>query len=68
VALRRVTVPRTPEGLLPPDSKEINAVISALLRASTLSIKIVVAAVDEALLSLILPLPGSASAVAPLNV
>ena len=63
-----MTVPRTPEGLLPPDNNEINDVMSALLRASTLSMKMVVAAVDEALLSLIPPFPGSASAVAPLNV
>jgi len=59
--LRSVTVPRMDDGLLPPDSKEINCVISADDSESTLSIKIVVVPVELALFSAILPLPGSAS-------
>ena len=67
VALRRVTVPRIEDGLLPPDSNEINEVISADDSESTLSMKIVVVPVELALFSAILPLPGSASDVALVN-
>ena len=49
------------DGLLPPDSNEINDVISADDSESTLSMKIVVVPVELALFSAILPLPGSAS-------
>ena len=61
VALRRVTVPRIEDGLLPPDSNEINDVMSADDSESTLSMKMVVVPVELALLSAMLPLPGSAS-------
>lgn len=67
VALRRVTVPRIDDGLLPPASNEINDVISADDSESTLSMKMVVVPVELALLSAILPLPGSASDVALVN-
>ena len=49
------------DGLLPPDNKEINCVMSADDSESTLSIKIVVVPVELALFSAMLPLPGSAS-------
>ena len=49
------------DGLLPPDKREINCVISADDSESTLSMKIVVVPVELALFSAILPLPGSAS-------
>ena len=55
------------DGLLPPDSNEINDVISADDSESTLSIKIVVVPVELALFSAILPLPGSASDVLLVN-
>jgi len=67
VALRNVTVPRMDEGLLPPDNREINCVISADDSESTLSIKIVVVPVELALFSAMLPLPGSASDVLLVN-
>ena len=67
VALRNVTVPRMDDGLLPPDSNEINDVISADDSESTLSIKIVVVLVELALFSAILPFPGSASDVLLVN-
>ena len=67
MALRNVTVPRMDEGLLPPDSNEINCVISADDRESTLSIKMVVVPVELALFSAMLPLPGSASDVLIVN-
>ena len=56
-----MTVPRMDDGLLPPDKREINCVISADDSESTLSMKIVVVPVELALFSAILPLPGSAS-------
>ena len=59
--MRSVTVPRIDDGLLPPDNKEINCVISADDSESTLAMKIVVVPVELALFSAILPLPGSAS-------
>ena len=59
--MRSVTVPRMDDGLLPPDNKEINCVMSADDSESTLSIKIVVVPVELALFSAMLPLPGSAS-------
>ena len=59
--MRSVTVPRMDDGLLPPDKREINCVISADDSESTLSMKIVVVPVELALFSAILPLPGSAS-------
>ena len=55
------------DGLLPPDKREINCVISADDSESTLSMKIVVVPVELALLSAILPLPGSASDVLLVN-
>ena len=67
VALRSVTVPRMDDGLLPPDSNEINDVMSADDKESTLSIKIVVVPVELALFSAMLPLPGSASDVLLVN-
>jgi len=67
VALRNVTVPRIDDGLLPPDSNEMNEVISADDSESTLSMKIVVVPVELALFSAILPLPGSASDVLLVN-
>jgi len=67
VALRNVTVPRMDDGLLPPDSNEINDVISADDSESTLSIKIDVVLVELALFSAILPFPGSASDVLLVN-
>ena len=60
-------MPRIEDGLLPPDSNEINCVISADDSESTLSMKIVVVPVELALLSAILPLPGSASDVLLVN-
>lgn len=67
MALRSVTVPRIDDGLLPPDNSEINCVMSAEDSESTLSMKMVVVPVELALLSAILPLPGSASDVALVN-
>ena len=67
VALRNVTVPRIDDGLLPPDSNEMNEVISADDSESTLSMKIVVVPVELALFSAILPFPGSASDVLLVN-
>ena len=67
MALRNVTVPRIEDGLLPPDSNEINDVISADDSESTLSMKMVVVPVELALFSAMLPLPGSASDVALVN-
>ena len=55
------------DGLLPPDSNEINEVISADDSESTLSMKIVVVPVELALFSAMLPLPGSASDVLLVN-
>ena len=55
------------DGLLPPDSNEINDVISADDSESTLSMKMVVVPVELALFSAMLPLPGSASDVALVN-
>ena len=55
------------DGLLPPDSNEINDVISADDSESTLSMKIVVVPVELALFSAMLPLPGSASDVLLVN-
>ena len=60
-------MPRIDDGLLPPASNEINDVISADDSESTLSMKMVVVPVELALLSAILPLPGSASDVALVN-
>ena len=60
-------MPRIEDGLLPPDSNEINEVISADDSESTLSMKIVVAPVELALFSAMLPLPGSASDVLLVN-
>ena len=65
--MRSVTVPRMDDGLLPPDNREINCVISADDSESTLSMKIVVVPVELALFSAMLPLPGSASDVLLVN-
>ena len=55
------------DGVVPPDNKEINCVISADDSESTLSMKIVVVPVELALFSAMLPLPGSASDVLLVN-
>ena len=65
--MRSVTVPRMDDGLLPPDSNEMNDVMSAEDSESTLSMKIVVVPVELALFSAMLPLPGSASDVLLVN-